>query len=514
MLAALVAVLSGAARRFHPLWLPLPLVGVCFLIAIEAGFIRRNTSSNRLSLGERLRYLAPEILVLAVAMRIVATLSLPDAHLDHAVSGWLFDPLSAIDPLFVLYLLIGLGAGLLAHANAGDMALIEPRPGDALAHTLEDHERYAAFLSDERNAALGRLVSRFVGGGIVLLLALSLEAANFRDVDGQPQPLSDLSTSAAMIFLVSGFVLHSRARLALLQSRWQLEGATVAPSVARRWSSGSLLVVLGVLAIAVVLPRAYGMQVLDVLRSMLGTVGYAIALAGYIITWLFGMLLLIPTWLLSLVMINTGSISAAAPMVLPTPPPAAESEPRVLPALIFWVCMLALAALATRALLQRHPRLLRGVWAWLVRVIRQFGDLFRGVRAYASLLSEFVAVQFAEFLHPSAPRVRRTPLRLDPRGQVAHYYRLVARVAGQAGAPRHVGQTPQEYRALLTTVHPAAADDVATLTERYVQALYGPQPVQTSDVRQARGIWERLRRMFVRPSSSPAADSGEPRIEN
>jgi hypothetical protein len=499
MLAALVAVLAGAVRRFHPDWQPLPLIAVCFLVAIEAGFVHRAARVRHFTLGERLRYLVPEVFVLAAIMRLVATLSFPGADLAGAMRGWLFDPLSVLDPLFVLDVAAGLATGFLAHAAASDLATIEPRAAEPSDPQSEGFERYAAFLAIERTSALARLSSRFVGGGLVLLVALSIETANLGQIGGPPQALSDLSVAAALTYLVTGFLLFSRARLALLQSRWQLEGAHVAANVARRWSSGSLLLIGGVLLAAALLPRAYGMGLLDTLRWLLGMVGYAIAFVGYLVTWLFGLLLILPAWLLSLFMLSGGSGSpvSATPFAFPAAV-ASEPEPRLWPAIIFWLCIVALIIYATRIFLRRHPRLLRGMRAWLARTLRNLAQFWRGLRSWAVLASEVMREQLDRSAPANNARTQRRLARLDPRALVAHYYRAIVRTASSAGHPHHPGQTPTEYQSTLAAQRPELATDLTDLTEAYVRARYAPTPITPADARHARGLWERLRRMVQR----------------
>ncbi len=500
MLAALMAVLAGAVRRFHPNWQPMPLIMVCFLVAIEAGFAYRAVRRWHFTLGERLRYLVPEVFVLVAIMRVVATLSFPEANLAEAARGWLFDPISVLDPLFLLDIAAGLATGFLAHAAASDLATIEPRSTQQPEPESEGFERYAAFLATERTAALARLASRFVSGGLVLLVALSIETANLGQIGGPPQALSDLSVGGALAYLITGFMLFSRARLALLQSRWQLEGAHVAASVARRWSSGSLLLIGGVLVAAALLPRTYGMGLLDTLRTMLGMVGYAIAFAGYLVTWLFGLLLIIPAWLLSLVMFGGGSESPAStpPFAFPPVVETTQSEPRLWPAIIFWLCITILVAQATRIFLRRHPHILRGLRIWLAHTLRSLTEFWRGTRSWVVMAASIVREQLDRSAPARHSRSQRRLARLDPRALVAHYYRAILRTASEAGHPLRPGQTPSEYQSALGTQRPELAADLADLTESYVRARYAPVPITSADARRARGLWERLRRMVRR----------------
>src|SRR5204863_9826449 len=117
---------------------------------------------------------------------------------------------------------------------------------------------------------------------------------------GPSRPISGLSAGGALLYLVSGFLLYSQARLALLQARWRLDGIRVAEAVTRRWARASLALIGGVAVAALVLPRAYGLGLLDTLRGALGLLGYGLALIGYLVVWLFSLLALIPALLIAL----------------------------------------------------------------------------------------------------------------------------------------------------------------------------------------------------------------------
>jgi hypothetical protein len=499
MLAALVAIVAGPVRRFVPQWQPLPLVGLCFLIAVETMLISRLSHGGRLGLNERLRYLAPELLLLAVAMRAVAALSLPHGDLAQVARGWLYDPLSAFDAVFLLHLAAGVLVGVLAHGATYEILTLEFRQGDDVAIRGEGGERYAAFLADERAEALRRISTRFAIGGVALIFALSLEVADFGRLGGPPFPMSQLTVIGALTYLVAGFLLHSRARLAVLQARWKLEGATIGPLVGRRWSQGALLLVGGVLAAAALLPRAYGMGLLDALRTLLAALGYGLAVLGYLITYLFGALLLLPALLLSLLMPTGGADlppAAPPPLAIPPPPPAMEREPRLWPALIFWLCLLILAGYAGLVTLRRHPRLLRGLRIWLAIVRREIARFWRGAEQWVALVVEAARDRLAVQDEPVGARVRGRPRRLGPTDQIIRYYQAIVEIAAEAGHARKPGQTPDEYRRDLGAQLPGAAPDLDQLTETFTRARYAPRPATNADAHQARGLWARLRRLL------------------
>jgi hypothetical protein len=511
MISALVAVICGTIRRFLPAWQPLYLVAACFLITIEAGLVHYAFRRDRMWADELMRYLVPEVCVMVVVMRIAVTLSLGTATLGADLRGWLYDPLSIFDPLFVGAIILGLIIGVLTHTAMHNLFELAPQQFEGSDLLVAEHRHLAQRVSEERAAIVRRISSRFASGGVLLLLALSLETVNIERIGAQGGPISRMSAAGALAYLVSGFLLYSQARFALLQSRWRLEGASVAAGVGRRWTRASWALIGGVATAALLLPRAYGMGLLDTLGSLFGILGYAFVLVGYVVVWIISLLALIPAWLLSLFGSTTGPSPATGPIAPPVlpPPPAAIREPQLLPALIFWICMLLLAFYAAAIVLQRHPGLWRAVMtrgplAWF---LQRLGLLWRDTRSWAGQVAQ--AVQ--ERLRRPPPPPRRGPLlrlsQLAPRELVRYFYRSILQRAAARGLPRRSGQTPYEYGATLTDRLPEAQRDIDELTEAFVVAQYSAKPVGVEEVRRARGPWARvrwrLRALAERPAQLP-----------
>jgi hypothetical protein len=498
MLTGLSAAVAGAVGRFAPTWRPGYVVAACFLVALEAGLVHAVARAERMWTGEMLRYIVPELTVMLALMRAAATLSSSTVALAADVRRWLYDPLSIFDTLFVVYIFAGVLVGVLAHVGMRDLAELAPQPFERSTTDDEGSRRHAVVVAADRAQALRRISSRFVGGGVLLLLALGLEAVNIERIAGPSRAISWLSATGALLYLACGCLLYSQARLALLQARWRLDGVTVAGSVARHWSRASVLLIGGVVGAALLLPRAYGLGLLDTLRGLLGVVGYALALIGYAVIWLFSLLALIPALLFALFASNDTAAPTAMPrFVPPAAPPPVTHEPRLLPALIFWACMCFLTGYALWIVAQRHPGLFgalttRGPLAWL---LRQFGLAWHDARTWVGQIAE----RASELLQrPAAPPQRRIPSlrlrRLAPRELVFYFYRSTVRRASERGLRRRGGQTPYEYRATLVERLPEAEQALGELTDAFVTAQYSPRPIGREDARRARRPWEEVRR--------------------
>jgi hypothetical protein len=232
---------------------------------------------------------------------------------------------------------------------------------------------------------------------------------------------------AALVYLISGFVLYSQARLTLLRTRWSLEGATVSHTVIRRWTRTSWLLIAGVALAAALLPRTDRLGLLTTLQQMLGLIGYGLALLGYLLTSILSLLAILPILLLSLLTgrDSGGSMPPAEPLgALPEPPPPAKFEPNLLAALIFWACMLLLAIYAIGLIVQRNPGLLRalttrGPLAWL---LRQLGWLWSDTREWAGQVTERARTLLRRPITVTPPRIPALRLsRLAPRELVRYF---------------------------------------------------------------------------------------------
>lgn len=500
MLMALTAVLAGPIHRFAPTWQPIYMVGASFLVAIEAGLVHYAFRREHMWIDELLRYILPEIFVMLILMRIATTLGAGVATLSADAQRWLFDPLNVFDMSFIFAIFAGFVIGMLTHAAMRDLFELGPRVSEAPSAAPDENQFVAAMNNRDRSAALRRISSRFVFGGAFLLLALGVEAVNVQNVAEPSLPISWLSAVAALVYLISGFVLYSQARLTLLQTRWNMEGATVSDAVGRRWTRTSWLLIAGVASAAALLPRTDRLGLLTTLQQTLGLIGYGLAMLGYLLTSLVSLLAILPILLLSLLTgrESGGNLPAAAPPpTLPEMPPPAEFEPNLLTALVFWACMLLLAIYAIGLIIQRNPGLwraltTRGPLAWLMQ---QLSWLWRDTRVWAGQVNQRARTILRR---PITIRPARIPAlrlsRLAPRELVRYFYRSTLRRAADGGLPRRAAQTPYEYSATLAQRLPEAQQDIAELTDAFVVAEYSPRPVGDADAQRARRPWERVRR--------------------
>jgi hypothetical protein len=88
---------------------------------------------------------------------------------------------------------------------------------------------------------------------------------------------------------------------------------------------------------------------------------------------------------------------------------------------------------------------------------------------------------------------------------IRRIYANLVRFATEAGYPRAKAQTPYEYLPILHKALPGNKDDVAVITEAYVNSHYGQVPDTREELQRIRDCWDRVRtRGAIAPKQKPA----------
>lgn len=501
MVSALVALCTSMLARFVPGWRPGLLSATCLVVALEAALVRYRMQSGRhLEVGA-LGYLAAELFLLAVVMRVVATVS-SLAPLGE-LARWARAPLDALDLSFAGYFLLGIAVALLVRGGLRLLAVLEPRGAPIVEQGL-DADFFRAEQALQERAALTQITSGIGWGAVLVLFALAGHLLPIGGENSAPRLPAGIAL-AGIIYMVCGVLLYSRARLGLLRATWRRDGAAVEPAVPRRWHTASVSLVVAVAVAGLMLPRGLGVElVASAQGGLLLLVNLVTLLAlffGAVAMGAIGLALTIPALILALLIGSGGTAPLpTGPFTPPVQPPApvAATSPPIAPGIVFWICIGALAVYALATVLRRQEwaialvrRLRSGAFG---RLLDWLGHFWSGVAHYAHSMGDAVAARLAR-PEPQPQRSHRGPRR--PRGPgalVRMMYLAILRLAERGGLGRRRNETPFEYRSTLRTQLPDAADDVDTLTDAYVAAAYAPREPSNDDARRARASWSRVRR--------------------
>lgn len=180
------------------------------------------------------------------------------------------------------------------------------------------------------------------------------------------------------------------------------------------------------------------------------------------------------------------------------PPPGSSPEwYELLRTLLFWMVILGMFYFILRTYLQDHPELvaslrkmksigvLRRWWRTLWKSLRKWG------RAAAAQLPDLISRRMATISSPKAffPSLSTQ----SPRQKVLYYYQNILQRTAQQGIGRHETQTPYEYDHTLEPNLPTAQEELAHLTQAFVEARYSQHDIAPQDAEQARKEWERVK---------------------
>lgn len=492
VLGTLISVLAGI-HAVLPQWQTPWLLPLLLLVAVDAVVTQWLVERERQTWTEQIVLRIVEATLLIVATRAASLLG-EDRPLAYATT-WLRDPLAFFGGRFgeyaFLVIMTWITATLLCH-RVIQLDTEPPHPsarGSQIDQSVLFNERALAIMSFDR---LWLTLTAFSVIGVVL----ALFRQPLLQVIGAWPSLGLLS--AVLGCVLAGVLLHSEGQLDFVRYRWQMEELEVTPAVTGRWRRTTWLLVAG----SIILALLFGGFVSNApppppLEPVLNLLFSVLIILTWLVVTLISLLLLPFAWLLSLL---RGDDTLPPPRFEPPQLPIAEqtvADRPLLPALIFWGCIILLVGLAVLHYVQQRSdvRALLGrwrSWRWIMRIWKHAVADLQG-------WSNLALQTFNQFRRPRrhVPR-RRMPAVRGGRAQLRALYRRMVRLAARRGIAHRSSQTPYEFSRTLETTLPAIDEEAHSLTDAYVAAEYGPVPPSTSDVRRARKVWRRIEWVLLR----------------
>lgn len=492
VVGALSGVLAGV-QALLPGWQTPWLLPLVTLVAVDAVLTQWLVERERQGWSEQAVVRVVEATLLIVLARLTSLVA--EGVPLSTIGTWLRDPLAFFGGRWSEYVIIAFGAWLVATILTHRVAQFNAAPPQAGIRDLQIDQ---AVLLNERAMALARfdrawltLTILGVAGAVAALLRVPL-----LDVIGSWSSLRVLV--AVLGCALAGVLLHSEGQLEFLQFRWQIDQLAIAPAVTHRWRRTTWLLACGAIMLALLLGGAVRfVPPLPPLIPVLNVLLTLLVLLTWLIVALVSLLLLPFAWLIGL--LRGDDTATPAPRFVPPPLPPIEqtvSERPLLPALIFWGCVVLLLGVAMlRYVQQRYDvaALLgrwRG-WRWIMGLWRRAVDDVRGWGELA--LQQIRRVRRDRRVGPA----RRVPVRGN-RAQLRALYRRMVRLGVSRGVQQQPSNTPYEWSRRLGTQVPTVAEETQAFTDAYVAAEYGPSPPSRNDVHQARRWWRRIERVLLR----------------
>ncbi|MBX3014173.1 MAG: hypothetical protein KF832_21810 [Caldilineaceae bacterium] len=495
------------------------------------------TTSYLAQPGERQRrrptYRWVEFAFVVVATRLVlwgATGSWP------TLAALIYQPvLTLVDGLFLSAGLVVILSWGVAISFTEDLLRLALQPDELFALGTDRLGELIRSSSSDRPAILQRIVARWVGGGILMVMAaagLQIERpTNAGFFTLAQQNIAPTVIAAIVIYFLTGLVLVSQGQLALLRTRWLLERLPSSENVLRQWPLYVMLLLILIGLFATLLPLG-GTFLLG--QILFGAVSFVIGLLLSMFRFIMGLFLV----LMALIM---GESPEAPPPEAPPPPPAPTMDalppataqlPEWTGGALFWISMALILGYAAYIYLSDRGvqftwlltfwQLLRARWRQLFGRVRQWQRTLLPGRVTESPTDAEVAL-----VHWSKRGLDWR--RLDPTQQVRYFYLSMLEEAKARGIVRSNSETPDQFAprlaaALAPPAQSAAAEGDTTddgeaqavpaseppvskadendrrdpravqkLTEAFVRARYSKKTIQAAESVTLARVWENLK---------------------
>ena len=474
---------------FVPAWNATYLIGACVLAAVEANFsyrmlrARPQRALDLLGLDAfRFRLIEIGFFVVILKTGSLAGRPWPDVLAD--IQTWPRNPFNMIDGELAAACFLVAFSWLAAGRTVEDLERLNDPP--------EFQDRYYV-------PPMESLAGRFFVGGIAILVTSGLTRVGIAYVLNLSRPSVPGLVLNVLVYFLLGLVMLGQVHFITLHKRWQTQGIKVADELAGRWARYSLIFIGLAAFLAFLLPTGY---TLGFLESIGGTLEIAIQVARFLV----GLILLILTLPIMLLLWLLGRDNM--PAAQGTLPPLDFAQPgaagganwgEVLRSLVFWLVALGMIVYVLRSFLHERPELLAALSALgPVRILRRWWAALRrlwsrAAEAIGERLAGGLSLARPRRLWPDKPFASFRLGALSPRERVLYYYLSILRRAGERGFPRRRSQTPYEYDTLLEPNLPQAQQDMASLTQAFVEARYSRQAIEPGQAGQIQTHWQRVK---------------------
>jgi len=476
-------------RLFLPAWNAMYLIGACVLAAVEANFsyrmlrARPQRALDLLGL-DAFRFRLIEIGFFVVMLKIGSLAGRPWPDVLADIQTWPLNPFNIIDGELAAACFLVAFSWLAAGRTVDDL--------QRLNDPAEFQDRYYV-------SPMESLTGRFFVGGIALLVASGLTRVGLAYVLNLSRPSVPGLVLNVLVYFLLGLVMLGQVHFVTLHKRWQAQAIKVADELAGRWVRYSLIFIGLAAFLAFLLPTGYTMGFLE---SIGGTLEIVIGVARFMV----GLILLIITLPIMLLLWLLG-LSMPASQAPPPPVEFSQLGPaggganwgEVLRSLVFWLVALGMVVYVLRSFLHERPELLAALGAFgPVRILRRWWAALRrlwnrAVEAIGERLASGVSLPLPRRPWSGKPISLFRLGALSPRERVLYYYLSIVRRAGERGFPRRRGQTPYEYDTLLEPNLPHAQQDMASLTQAFVEARYSRREIEPGQAGQIQTHWQRVK---------------------
>ena len=480
--------LVSLVHLVFPAWNGTYVIVGCVLAALEANYSYRLIRSRRLQGGEVLRFQVVEIALLFIALKIGGYTGDRWADVWADVQTWSHNPFGIADPATIVAFILAALSWWVSTQTTRDLERLGEPP---------EHSRY--YVPPRES-----LTQRFFWGGVLLLVITGLHYTGIVQLLDPSRPRVPGPTINVLVYFLLELVMLGQIEFTQLRNQWKAQKITMPGELTSRWVRYSL-VLLGLAAfLAFLLPTGYTAGLLDVAGGGLRLIVGILTLIAQILLFLLTLLLWPLMFLLSLIFGTTPP--RLRPQFLSLrrqQEPLGNAAPGgwfgILRSVLFWAVTLGMLFYVIRNYLRDHPELLKSLAGLsLIRTLRRWWTaLWRRLTGLAEALGERLPGRRSPgeggLQAPGGPFHFLRLSALSARERILYYYLSVLRRAERQGLPRRRTQTPYEYDATLSPNLPSAQQELASLTQAFVEARYSPHTVDAAQTRQVHTYWQQVK---------------------
>jgi hypothetical protein len=313
-----------------------------------------------------------------------------------------------------------------------------------------------------------------------------------------------------VLYFALGLALLAHTRVRAAANAWQREGATMEPNTSILWAVYGLLLVVVLTIVVLIMPIGQPLTLFQSVSNVMRSISLA-ALVVLTLIWslVYFVFQLVAYAIFALISALFGGQQPTPPVFTPQQIPPIEQatagqggSPWLIVVLIALVTALIVAA--AYYLISRHlslhdglrqmrealrvlGRRFRDAWLLLRRALANPRRLLRVLRSPAP--ESAMASPSVRMSKSARPNLRE----MTARALVRYYYAQLLQRGIQSGVPRGQSQTPSEYARLLDQRAPEVAEDVAHLTDAFVEARYSTHDMTDQQAGAVREWFEHAR---------------------
>lgn len=490
--------LVGVAEQIQPGWQGGYVRGFGLFVILEAivaRFVIDSFDENKAWI-----FRLSEWGILLIGLKLTQLASIGFRQLPQIFVSWQSDLINFFDGEYLLVLLL---IGLIWLHTTSYLSLIGVL--DSYESDLQIYEFVQ--LRTERETARISMVNQFLLVGLGLIVLITMARSDLRNLSifsgqGIAFPLA-ISVFPLAIYFLSGLVLLSLSRFAILRGAWLVGKQKIQPDIAKNWMKYALLFFGTASLIALFLPTLYT-------QNFLQTSAIILQFVVEVVMFFLGLLVFPFIWIYSLIVSflpsteNSTTQASLPEFDLPeSPPPSAGLPPwfEIARNVIFWLLFIGVIYFLVRYYLKQNKSFLKtlsfsGVADWFKNVLSGFRFWVVGFRKKIKTVLTLTADEqkpdqeekksilnwFNQQIHGNTERE-----------QIIQRYWLFTQQAEQLGLRKKPGQTPLQYAQMLDQRLPEETKpDSSDITTTFIKARYSQSKIEKQDVQRLAPLWKRV----------------------